>query len=101
MNSTSEQNVFSPSETHNRAKVGSEFQMLWLSVVLALSLATPAPGQSYTVLKSFGVLTNVSGYDPQGPLVRGPDGALYGTASNGEWPAAGTVFKLNSDGTGF
>ncbi|MBI4659958.1 MAG: hypothetical protein HY735_14045 [Verrucomicrobia bacterium] len=34
-------------------------------------------------------------------LVQGTDGALYGTAPNGGAGNAGTVFKLNPDGTGF
>ena len=71
---------------------------------LALTLASIAPAQDYRVLKSFayGGLTNVCGYSPQGPLVQGPDGALYGTAPNGGVGSLpGTVFKLNSDGTGF
>jgi uncharacterized repeat protein (TIGR03803 family) len=71
--------------------------------VLLLGLlltATAATAQTYSVLHSFGVLTNVTGWNPRAPLVQGPDGTLYGTASMGEG-IGGTVFKINSDGMGF
>jgi uncharacterized repeat protein (TIGR03803 family) len=79
-------------------------QILRLGVAMVLMLASVASAQSYRVLKSFayGGLTNVSGYSPQGPLVQGPDGALYGTARNGGVASLpGTVFRLNGDGTRF
>src|ERR1035438_5940276 len=53
---------------------------------LTLTLASIAPAQDYRVLKSFGALTNGSGYSPQAPLVQGPDGTLYGTTGSGDWP---------------
>src|SRR5439155_22369686 len=60
-----------------------------------------APAQTYSVIKSFGFLTNVTGTAPQAQLVQGPDGTLYGTAREAEGSVAGTVFKINTDGTGF
>ena len=33
--------------------------------------------------------------------MQGTDGALYGTAHQGGTSGYGTVFKLNTDGTGF
>src|SRR5262249_31765646 len=39
--------------------------------------------------------------NPQSTLVQGPDGTLYGTARNGEATVAGTVFKIQPDGSGF
>ena len=56
------------------------------------------------MIKSFGILTNVSGFYPQSTLAQGADGTLYGTAPSGEAPLGasyGTVFKINPDGTGF
>ena len=38
---------------------------------------------------------------PYAGLVQGTDGALYGTAHQGGSSGYGTVFKLNTDGTGF
>ena len=63
--------------------------------------AFAAAGQTYTVIKSFGILTNVSGFRPYGQLVQGPDGTLYGTTLQGgspkdcpESPGCGTVWEL-------
>jgi len=52
----------------------------------------------YQVLKSFGF--PLAEY-PEAPLVRGKDGALYGTASMGGAGYVGTVFRLNGDGGGY
>lgn len=38
---------------------------------------------------------------PIAALVKGSDGALYGTTSEGGVSGAGTVFKMNEDGSGF
>ena len=58
--------------------------------------------QTFTTLKSFGFLTNVTGFYPHSTLVRGPDGTLYGTATSGEGSVfGGTVFKMQPDGSGF
>jgi uncharacterized repeat protein (TIGR03803 family) len=68
----------------------------------ALFFAGPvAPAASYTMVRSFGVLTNVSGFQPQAPLVQDASGALYGTTSTNEGDLTGTVFKIQPDGTGF
>ncbi len=57
-------------------------------------------GNGYRVLHSFTGFGG-DGYDPQA-LVKGSDGALYGTTSGGGSSAfAGTVFKLNQDGSGY
>ncbi len=69
----------------------------------ALLLATAMGGRAATlsVLYTFGVLTNVTGLNPQAPLTQGPDGALYGTARTGEGMVRGVVFRMRPDGTGF
>ncbi|MBI4658112.1 MAG: immunoglobulin domain-containing protein [Verrucomicrobia bacterium] len=41
------------------------------------------------------------GHLPESGLIRGADGALYGTAASGGGNAGGTVFKLNENGSGF
>ena len=71
-----------------------------LGLVL-LGLAAGAQGQTYSVIKSFGILTNVSGFNPQSTLAQGADGTLYGTTPGAERPAYGTAYKINPDGTGF
>jgi uncharacterized repeat protein (TIGR03803 family) len=57
-------------------------------------------GTGFTVLKNFDYSTS-GGYPFTGRLIQGTDGALYGTAAQGGTGGAGTVFKLNTDGTGF
>jgi len=57
-------------------------------------------GSSYSILRRF---TGVDGdgENPEGALVQGSDGALYGTTREGGGNGAGTVFKLNKDGSGY
>jgi uncharacterized repeat protein (TIGR03803 family) len=57
-------------------------------------------GSGFTVLHGF---TNYpgDGAGPGGALVQGRDGALYGTTGSGGTYDAGTVFKLNTDGSGY
>jgi len=62
-------------------------------------------GTSFTVLKSFTVLdkntsTNSDGANPAAALVLS-NGVLYGTAQNGGAGAVGTIFRVNTNGTGF
>lgn len=63
---------------------------------------TPASAQetaTYEQLKSFGKPS--PGGQPMARLVQGRDGALYGTTTQGGIYEAGTVFKVNPDGSGF
>ena len=71
--------------------------VLWAAFGL---MTTSILAQPYTVLKSFGVLTNVTGVSP-GQLALGLDGSWYGVCSSGEGAVAGTVFKMQPDGSGF
>lgn len=50
-----------------------------------------------TILHSFAVSPG-DGVAPQGPLIQGRDGALYGTTPNGGANAAGTVFRMPLSG---
>jgi len=56
-------------------------------------------GAGFTVLRHLDGSTD--GGSPIGGLMRGSDGALYGTASGGGSSGHGTVYGLNPDGTGF
>jgi uncharacterized repeat protein (TIGR03803 family) len=56
-------------------------------------------GSDFSVLMDFEYTT--TGGSPVGELIQGTDGALYGTATQGGSSGYGTVFKLNTDGTGF
>jgi uncharacterized repeat protein (TIGR03803 family) len=56
-------------------------------------------GTGFTVILNFDDST--TGANPYAGLIQGTDGALYGTASNGGSSGYGTVFKVNTDGSGF
>jgi uncharacterized repeat protein (TIGR03803 family) len=79
---------------------------LSLCMVLGLVLITASShAVTFTTLKSFGIVSNISGFSPQATLIQGPDGTLYGTAFSGEGSEGhgvlGTVFKVQPDGSGF
>ena len=58
-------------------------------------------GSGFVVLHNFGGLGN-DGCRPQAAVMQADDGWLYGTASSGDFYSYfGTVFKLQTDGTGF
>ncbi len=62
-------------------------------------------GSAFSVLHTFSVTsgalgTNSDGAGPEAELILS-DGALYGTAKYGGNGGSGTVFRLNTDGTGF
>lgn len=57
-------------------------------------------GTGFTTLYSFSPTAPSDGANPRGGLVSSGS-TLYGTASSGGTGTAGTVFKLNTDGTGF
>ena len=72
----------------------------WAVLALAVTIAA-GQAQIFTTIKSFGILTNVIGLNPLSTLVQGADGTLYGTTRNGEGSTAGTLFKVQPDGSGF
>ena len=72
-----------------------------LAAMLYCGSVVMARGQTnYQRLKSFG-FPELSGSDPRSPLVKGSDGKFYGTTFAGTTEDAGTVFTLNSDGSGY
>ena len=75
--------------------------LVWLGVVMALAGVAGFGAPTYTELKRFGTLTNISGWNPAAPLVQAADGTLYGTTAAGEGTATGTVFRVSIDGSGF
>jgi uncharacterized repeat protein (TIGR03803 family) len=56
---------------------------------------------NFTVLHNFNSSSDGFGSYPQGSLIEGSDGNLYGMTSAGGDYGFGTVFKLASNGTGF
>jgi uncharacterized repeat protein (TIGR03803 family) len=86
---------------HCIMKTKNLFLLPALIAALNLILAGRVTAQTFTTIKSFGILTNVTGANPQSTLVQGADGMLYGTATYGEGPVAGTVYRMQADGSGF
>lgn len=68
--------------------------------VLGTVFGVNRDGGGYAVLHRFTITTG-EGIGPYGALVEGPDGALYGTAFSRGSFQAGTLFKVNKDGTGY
>jgi uncharacterized repeat protein (TIGR03803 family) len=56
-------------------------------------------GGDYAILHHF--IGTTSGAHPFAPLIEASDGFLYGTTAYGGGSEAGTVFKLNKNGSGF
>jgi uncharacterized repeat protein (TIGR03803 family) len=54
-------------------------------------------GTGYSILLNF---NNSNGADPQSTLIEGTDGVLYGMTFSDGSADAGTVFKINTDGSG-
>ena len=55
-------------------------------------------GSHFSTVKFF---QGTDGQSPEGGVVEGPDGALYGTTFQGGISNFGTIFKMNKDGSGF
>jgi uncharacterized repeat protein (TIGR03803 family) len=77
-----------------RAAARARTVALWLWPALAAIQASADP---YTVLHSF---SKSDGQGPDSELVLSGS-TLYGTTVSGGGPGRGTVFKINTDGTGF
>jgi len=69
--------------------------------VASLSLAAGAGAQTFTVLKTFNPNINATGIEARGTLALAPDGTLYGVAARGGAGAAGVIFRVQTNGTGF
>jgi uncharacterized repeat protein (TIGR03803 family) len=66
---------------------------------LSLVWATQVAAQTYKILHNFNEET-FDGVEPQDSLVLSGN-TLYGTASGGDSTGGGTIFKVNTDGTGY
>jgi uncharacterized repeat protein (TIGR03803 family) len=64
-------------------------------LTLLIALSTRASAQKLTVLHTF---NSTDGAFPDGGLIQGSDGNLYGTASGGGAHGFGTVFKITPSG---
>lgn len=68
-------------------------------VGVAFSLSTN--GSAWTILHQFASPDGGDGTNPQSALVEDAGGAWYGTTEAGGVNGYGTVFKMNSDGSGY
>lgn len=78
------------------------FRIALVSILL-LRIEATLRAQTFTVLHAFSALTNstnVDGSGPQSTLVVS-NNVLYGTTRVGGAGGAGTIFKINTDGSGF
>src|SRR5579872_5381050 len=80
-----------------KSRVPNPFLLPALLAVTSLILAWPATGQTITVLYSFPNLND--GANPYGLILSGK--TLYGASTFGGAGGNGTVFAVNTDGTGF
>lgn len=55
-------------------------------------------GSDFQVLRVF---AQSEGYEPMAPVIEATNGVLYGTTSSDTTNGAGTIFKMNKDGSGF
>jgi len=68
--------------------------------IVVLCQAVASAQFAYQRIVSLGDATD-SGSTPLSSLISGPDGTLYGTTYYGGVSNAGTIFKLNKDGSGY
>ena len=68
-----------------------------LTIGLALALIGQATAQTFTVVHT---LTGPEGISPWGGLLQSSN-ALYGSTMGGGYTGGGTLFKINTDGSGF
>src|SRR4029453_4785074 len=73
--------------------------MVWAVAPRATALAAAQAGVHFEILKSFSLSS--PGGEPQGTLVIGTDGALYGTTVFDGVYGLGSVFRVTKDGSGY
>jgi uncharacterized repeat protein (TIGR03803 family) len=94
--------AFAPPTCLITTKIGPRYVAYPLACCLAVILAGRLPAQTFTPLHSFGPIwaTNGEGVKPVGKLVLAGN-TLYGTTAYGGKSDNGTVFAVNTNGTGF
>jgi uncharacterized repeat protein (TIGR03803 family) len=89
---------------HHAMKKSVSVRTIILAIGLGLTTPDRVRAQTFTVLHSFTARPFVTNYDgayPAGRLIADASGnTLYGTANLGGDKGFGTVFSLNTDGTG-
>lgn len=72
----------------------------WLFAVICLTTGRVSAQTDYSVLRGFGFGDQSGGY-PYAGLMEGSDGTFYATSLNGGRFAAGTVYRVQKDGSGY
>jgi uncharacterized repeat protein (TIGR03803 family) len=88
---------FSNNSKWSSPAIHRTFRTLSVSALLLCFVTAGSNAQNYKILHTFG--TNLSGIFPHGTLVRGPDGAFYGSTEKGGVANCGQVFKMNPNGS--
>ena len=84
--------------TANTKCTGGSGMMLACLLLMSLA-AAPLCAQSYQDLYNFDCSSG--GCIPEGALMQGTDGNLYGTTSSGGLNGVGTIFKVSTTGSGY
>ncbi len=80
-------------------KVGGENDCRFSSTIISCGVVTKVtPNGEASVLHAFDY-TSDGGFNPNGRLIEGPEGDLYGVTTRGGAYDSGTIFKLSLDGT--
>src|SRR5450755_553190 len=69
--------------------------------ILILLLVTTGYGRAQSFSDIFYFSEDTVGYKPILHLVQGPNGVLFGETFSGQGNSSGTVFAVNTNGTGF
>jgi uncharacterized repeat protein (TIGR03803 family) len=86
-------------DTGRRFRRGGRELALETAILLLVSLVASMPGVAAGTFDPERIAAKEAGFSPTGPLVRGPDGNLYGTNYYGGGPQdAGAVFKVTPEG---
>src|ERR1700691_4063681 len=67
-----------------KSRMKALFQSFVLGALALCFAVAPVHAGNYSVIRSFGILTNATGFYPAGPLTQGPDGTLYGVTTMDE-----------------
>src|SRR5438445_4088929 len=77
-----------------------QFSVCLVLFCFSAALRTANAASHIQTIRSFGFPASL-GSQPEAPLTEGSDGALYGTTYGAANKYAGTVFRMNKDGSGY
>lgn len=86
---------------NNLKEISQQENVMKLIRILILLLITAGCGRAQSFSTIFYFSEDAVGASPRLHLVQGPNGTLYGESFNGHGNSYGTVFAVNTNGTGF